>query len=376
MKKENTNQVAILEIGSEKITGIVGTNGVNGQLFITAKHEMPFAGFASGKFNDTDDLKLVISQILGDLEDSAGFKIKKIFVGVPAEFISVRVGEAKQGYAKQKSISSKKIEQICNIAYSGITDGEYSLINKGAIDFLIDEKIRTMKPNKTKAKRFAANVSFVFCQTTFIEIIAKIFADLLIDQVELISSTLAQGLYLFSEEERANNQLLIDVGYSTTSVSIIRGEGLINLSSFSVGGNDITNYFADCFDLADADAELIKRQILLSVNPKEDATYDASTDGKMVRINAETANNIVKSFIEIISKNLHRIFKKFFIVKKNIRTVYLTGGGLAPIFGAADYLSKSIAYNVETKKCMQLDAPNLTDTGEYATLYLALHMDN
>ncbi|MCL2771205.1 MAG: pilus assembly protein PilM [Firmicutes bacterium] len=367
------NTVAIIDFGSQKLVGLVGRRGVNGQLDILARIQKDYGGYRKGRFRDSiTDIKVLVSEIVSELESSALTKINKVYVGVPSDFITVQVGQAKQGYAKRKAISRRKIANIADLAYSGIKEDKFELINKSGIDYLIDEKTRTFKPEKTKASKFAANVSFVFCENYFIENIYQILEDLDIRSSELVCATLAQSLYAFTAEEREKDVVILDVGYSAASLSIICGEGLRNLVSLDFGGQDVTEIFADAFKLTIEEAEQVKKEVILNCTPLPSDSYESVGQEKMIRINAQIANKLIKEWLECFAKSVSRALKNMRLEEKNIREIYLTGGGLSYLRGGADYLSKLIAYPLEVRNAPQLETPTPTLVSELGVLNLAL----
>lgn len=54
---------------------------------------------------------------------------------------------------------------------------------------------------------------------------------------------------LLSEDKRYRRQLIADVGYITSSVAVVQGDGLVSLTSFSLGGGHVASDIAMMFEV-------------------------------------------------------------------------------------------------------------------------------
>ena len=179
---------------------------------------------------------------------------------------------------------------------------------------------------------------------------------------------------MFDPAVRDRYVLLVDCGYITTSVMLGRGDGLLFLNSFSLGGGYITADISQCLKISFTAAESLKRKIDLSWNPKETDSYEIQVNDYITPVAAETANLITEERIMMIGDYIERCLERCEFDFPEYIPVYLTGGGLNFIKGARDVLSKKLGRKVE------LIAPTLPHTNrpdyssEIGVLDLALHM--
>ena len=78
--------VSVLDIGSSRVSVLVGTSGINSTFIIKGQGEASYAGFGEGEFYEPEKLGSVISAALTRAEENAGFAIRHLYVGIPAEF--------------------------------------------------------------------------------------------------------------------------------------------------------------------------------------------------------------------------------------------------------------------------------------------------
>ena len=222
--------------------------------------------------------------------------------------------------------------------------------------------------------RLGGYISYVLAENNFLDFLADTIEDIGIRKIYFVSSCLAEVLYLFDPPVRDRYVLLVDCGYITTSVMLGRGDGLLFLNSFSLGGGYVTADLSQCLKLSFGAAESLKRKIDLSWNPKQTDTYEVQVNDYINPISAQTANGIAEDRIAMIGEYIEKCLQRCEFDFPEYIPVYLTGGGLNFTKGAREVLSKKLGRKVE------LVAPTLPHTNrpDYSTeigvLDLALNL--
>lgn len=340
----------VLDFGSEKISAMLGSRGVNGTFKIKGMAEVNYSGFMNGAFIDPSELKIAIGSVLNQLESSSKVETRSLYIGVPAEFCAAIVGTGEIHFRKPKTIRQSDVAEICEMAMPQTFEKTHQIINQAPIFFVLDDTRKVLSPVGETSSSLSASVSYILANRSFLAQISSIMRDIGIYDFKFISSTLAQCVYLIEEETRNKFAVLIDVGHITTSVSLIRGDGILNLASFSEGGGNITADLCECLNLKYAEAEALKKKLILSLDASESDVYEIEVKGQTRPISAKTANEVVLARIERIAGLIQKCFASFsFEIPQNV-SVFLTGGGLCELKGAKDFLSKSIARQVEIAK--------------------------
>ena len=355
-------EIAILDFGSEKITVVVGSKDVNNTFVIRGKGESDYAGFLDGEFLEPDKLKNAMDVAISNAEEDAGVAINKLYIGVPAEFCYCVCKKVSQSYDKYKVITAKDVDELFAQGNNFSDINTHTVINRTPICYVIDEDNHVLTPVGKSAQKLRASLSFVMAENSFIQLVNSCLYELDIASCEYLSSTLAQSLFLFDEETREGYAILVDCGYITTSVCLIRGEGMLSLSSFSQGGGHITADLSTCLKIPFSDAEILKRKIVLNIDPQENDTYGMVINSQPVPISSKTANAIVESRVEVIAKGILKCMGLWEYSYPDYIPIYLTGGGLSYLKGAKDLLAKIIGRNVEilSSPTTQYNKPHLT----------------
>ena len=97
-------QVAIIDVGSSKITAIAGERGINKTFVIKGRYEFPYEGFSDGAFLDEDELPSILASAVYSLKQNFPGGLGVVYVGVPAEFTEVVVKDSQISFDKKKKI--------------------------------------------------------------------------------------------------------------------------------------------------------------------------------------------------------------------------------------------------------------------------------
>lgn len=369
-------EVAVLDFGSSKVTVLIGERGVNGTFNIKGTGEIEYAGYYEGKFLEPEKVKLAVGLAINNAETTARSRITKIYVGVPGEFSTVVCKEVNLNFPKRKKITESDIQELF---YTGNTykhNPTHTVINHSPIYFTLDDGRRIIEPRGSQSSKLGGYVSYMLAENNFLDFVEEMLIDLGIRSTRYISSSLAESLFLFEPEERDRYAILIDTGHISTSVMLARGDGLLFLNSFSMGGGHITGDLSQCLKITYYQAEGLKRKVVLSLLANDTDFYEVAGKDYMIPFSAKTTNEIVSERIDLIASFILKCFNRCEYEFPDYIPVHLTGGGLSYIKGARDYLSKRIGRKVEViaPKVPGLNRPHFSTA--LGVLDLALELEN
>lgn len=357
------NYACVLDFGSSKLTAIIAERGVNNTFNIHGTGEVEYAGFYQDEFVEPEKLASAIEEVLTKVQTNSGKHVDRLFVGVPAEFSFCKTKSGGVAFKKRTRIGQNEIFAFFNVVSEGMKEANSVVINRSPIYFTLDDNKKCMNPKGQVSTKLAGEISFIFAENYFIDNISRILSNLGIDNVEYVSSPLAESIYLIDPEIRDTGAILIDCGYITTHVALVKGDGLVGLNTFSVGGGHITTDLCQILELGFKDAESLKRKIVLSLDATDDDFYEiVSPNGTTTPVSAKLTNEITLARLDMIAGLISRSLT---ILKNNnngFLPVYLTGGGICYLKGGRDYLSKSIGTNVEilSPQVPQLNRPHFS----------------
>lgn len=349
----NKRDVAILDIGSQAINVMVGERGVNGTFRIKGKGEADYAGYQKGEFLEPDQVKYAVGLAVANAETEYGSKITDIVVGVPGEFTSVVCKDTCINFTKRKKINDNDIEKLYYVGNVYKNHPTHSVINQSPIYFTLDDGRRLIEPRGLSSTKLRGFISYILAENNFIDFFNDILAEINVRITGYLSSCLAETMHLFEPSVRDRYALLVDCGYISTSVMLSRGDGLLFLNSFSMGGGFVTGDLSQCLKIPFAEAESLKRKVVLSWEALESDTYEVQGKDYISPFSAKATNEIVQDRLEMIASYILKCLDRCEYEFPEYIPIYFTGGGVNFIKGAKDFMSRRLGRRVE------FIAPNL-----------------
>lgn len=334
--KEKSREVAVLDIGSRKITCMVAERGFDGDFVIKASGQSLYNGFRNGEFFEPEKLFDCISFAIKQAQDKLGKTIKSIYVGVPGEFSVVATSEASTTFRSKKRVEEHDLKELSIKANVFNNVGNRKKIQVDPIYYVVDNVQKTHDPVSIVANKISGLYSFTFADNYFIKRVENCLKKCSIYDCQFVNGCTAEAIYLASNCNKDNKAILFDVGHLSTNIMVSEGEGLVFQYTFSLGSGYIAGDLCQLLNVSFDRAMQLLNKINLNLEFAENDNYTLS-DGVMVQ--AELSNKVVKARIEQIAEYIKKSFAYCDKAIDSNIAILLTGGGLSYIKGADAYLS-------------------------------------
>ena len=366
-------QVAVIDVGSSKITAVVGERGINKTFIIKGSYSYEYDGYEDGVFFDVNKLKKVLFAAGEDLRTASRGAIDTVYVGVPGDFTQVVVKESQISFSKKKKIVDEDVDALFEAAFV-LASTKYTLINRSAIVYELDDFRRLANPVGAVSEILKGKLSFVVCSNYFIEVVKPSLVTAGFSNVECVSSALSEALYLVEPETRDRIAVLADVGYISTTVSIVHGDGIVYQKSFPYGGGYITAAIVEKFSMEFDHAEKLKRKVNLSRKVQSSA-FDLLECDNGEYYGVEEVQNVVFKSLDILCENISDALESSGFVIPEYVPLMVTGGGIAYLRGAKEHVSSRLGMSVQivAPKVPLMDKP--TESNVLSLLDLALEQN-
>lgn len=322
----------ILDIGSSKISLLAETR-YGKSVRIVAEEQILYDGYMDGEFLSVDDLTDALSQLIDNMRMKMRKPITSIVVGVPSEFCVCVCKRISRKFNTLHKITPHDIVDLYENNLSFGDSNEYTVINYSAMSFTLDDGVKTISPEGKKTSSLVMDASFILAKTEFITLMEERLHSLGVTDIDFISTALGQASIIDTDKKLV---AIVDVGHISTSVSVVKGEGLALLSSFSMGGGHISSDIMQILGMSFKDSELIKRKVILTIESQKNEYYELCSRGNIVRAPINITNQIVKSRIEMLAKVIADILN-IDDVFSNV-DIYLTGDGISHFKGVKNIL--------------------------------------
>ena len=353
----SSNLNFILDVGSGKIRLAI-CQRVNHINKIVSISEKDYDGFSDSEFFNTLGVKMCIQSLINDAIGHGIRRIDKVFVGVPSEFCVCVCKRISSSLPKMSKVSRTLVDSLLAKG-NNLDSDKFEVINYSPMKYTLDGNIDTIQPVGLKTQNISVDCSYVLAKKSFINLFDDILHSLGVQDITYLCSALSQAV-LARQEPVIEPVIVIDVGHITTSVAVLKGEGLLMLSSFSLGGGHITADLMQLLKVSYSDADLIKRKAILTIRPENTERYEIKIGDKVISSIIQITNDIVTSRIEHIGQIVNNLLK----MDESYANcpVYLTGDGLINIKGARHVLGQAIGHNI-----LPLEVGNIEKIGKYQT---------
>lgn len=329
--------VAVLDVGSNKITYSIGKNGVNGTFSFLARKTAEYNAFYAKEFSDVHELENVVAGLHREIVAENGLSgVYKIYVGVPNEFIKIQSKNYRISFTREKRITPGDVITLFDLGYERF-DSEHTLINRAAVYYAVDGE-KTHDPVGLKGQTLAGRLCYVSISDYFKEVFDRILKKAGATDVKYVSSCYAESIYLFDGAIKEDCRILVDVGYTTTDVSVSAGDGVLYAGAFPLGGGIITAYLSDKLGIDFFVAEELKRKLNLGIVNGAGKTYSVfASDGDKRFFDIDACNDTAKAVLDEIADKIEKVISLCTLKIPTDVDVYFTGGGINLIRGAVEY---------------------------------------
>ncbi len=288
-----SGDVAVLDIGSQKISVLIVERPNHGILSVKTINEVPYDGFMDGVFISGTDAARAVSEALYAAKES-GYKLRRLYIGVPSEFCEVRLSSPAMEFSKSRRINEADIAGLMARGNPFKNDMEVVLVNSSASYYVIDNSKKVVEPTGLEAREVKAHLSYIACRRALIEFLNKTVAASGITETVFVNATFAEMMCLFEPQIRDKYVILADIGYLTTSVALMRGDGILHMLSFSLGGAYIIGALTEEFEVGFQDASALFAKINLSFDASDSDVYNVNSGGRALSFPALKVNNVVQ----------------------------------------------------------------------------------
>ena len=338
--------VAVLDIRSSEITAVVGERGVNNTFIIKSKYSCDYDGYAEGEFLDVDSFIEAVRDVVKCTLTALG-GIKSFFVGVPGEFLNVVNSEKVISFQSAKKIAKSDCEYLAEMSTPSDTD-DLRTIRHSCLYYVLSDKRKIINPVGAISDSLQGRFCFYQCKNSFIDSLLeafKIFGG--VGEINLIPTIHAEAVYLVEPEKRDEYAVLFDLGYISSSYSVIYGNGLAYSESFSVGIGHIAVYLMSELDIPYEVATGFLSKVNLNAKERLSSIEEYVYEGNNYSFPTVLLRDKIREGLDGICETLEECRQSFTGKNLDTRPINITGEGVKIIRGTAEHISNRLVKNVD-----------------------------
>lgn len=338
--------VAVLDIRSSEITAVVGERGVNNTFIIKSKYTCAYDGYAEGELIDGDSFEAAVGEVVKSTISALG-GIKTFYVGVPAEFTKVVQADRVMSFQSAKKITADDCDYLAAMSKPE-EPKDYRTIRHSCMYYVLSDKRKLIDPVGVVSDSLQGKFCFYQCSNNFVAAVSMAFKKFSsIANVKLIPLVYAEALYLMSPEQRDEYAVLFDLGYISSSYSVICGNGLAFCESFSVGVGHLAAYLMSELEIPFEVASAFLSQVNLNAKETLGGFEEFVFEGKNYKYSTIILRDKIREGLDGICETIEECIQGFNGKNLDGKTMFITGESVKTVRGTAEHISNRLVKDVE-----------------------------
>jgi cell division protein FtsA len=248
-----------LDLGSTKVSAVVGEVTQDGDLEIIGIGSRPSKGLRKGAIVDINSTAEAILKVVEDAEMMAGTRFDAVYVGIGGSQVDGLTTEVSMELAA-KEVTPRDLQQVIEIAQSQMPADQHETLHVLPIQYRLDEEGGITNPLGKTGTKLAVSAQMITAPRPAIEMLRKVLHHAKLGVQAIVAQPLASARAVLTADERDMGVVLLDIGGGTTEMAVYRAGTLRFVSSIVVGGNHVTHDLAVGLRTPVTEAERIKRQ--------------------------------------------------------------------------------------------------------------------
>jgi len=320
-----------LDIGTTKVTAVIGERAADGVLDVIGEATVPSEGIRRGAVVNLEKSSEAIKRAIKAAEGMAGVEVSGAYVAVGGPHLKSHSSQGLAAIRRGQTIRPEDVERAIEQAKAYPLDTDRELLHVIPLEFKVDGQEGIHDPVGMTGVRLEVEVLLVTAASGPLTNLRRAVEAAGLSVEGLVASPYAAGLGVLTPEEREMNTIVLDLGAGTTGVAYFRSGRLAYAAVLPVGGEHVTGDIAKLLKIPTEEAERIKKKYgaALPELADPDLVLEISQAGRSAGgiPAAELARIIRPRVREIFMLARKALEAEIGPLEVNASKVVLTGGG-------------------------------------------------
>ncbi|MFP4497048.1 MAG: cell division protein FtsA [Vulcanimicrobiota bacterium] len=331
------NTITTIDIGTSKVSCLIGEYNSDSVLEIAGKGQAPSHGITKGAINDVEECSKAIEIAVMEAENAAGIRVSSVTASVSGEYISSGSSKGKvEITSKNGEITQNDISRVIEAARNSKPHEGHRILHVVPRCFSVDSHDAVKNPLGMIGKNLEIDAYLIMGKDSFLQNInqAILRTGLELETSNYVFSSFVSGHSVVDESEKNLGVILIDMGAGTTKINVYKSGVLVHSRVLPLGGDLITYDIAVYYGIPLSEAEKLKIQegsacADLLTAEEEEAEVEAasfSESQSIVLVKREVLAQIIEArlmdIFEVIRKEISWLHNRGIYIAGSI----LTGG--------------------------------------------------
>lgn len=283
--KINPPVLAGLDIGSTKVSVVIGTVNTDGQLEIVGVGSSPNPGTRQGMVVNIEATTESIRRAREEAELMSGYRIHEVWLGVSGNHIQSFDSKGMVAI-RNKEVNAADVDRVIEAAKAVAVPPDRSVLHVIPREYKVDGHDGILDPAGMAGVRLEANVHIVTGSQTALANNMKCLERAGLKCAGLVLEPLAASVAVLSEDERALGVCVVDIGGGCCNLIYYVNGSVAHTSLIPVGGQHFTHDIAIGLRTPQGAAEDLKKKFgsaMASLVPREETIEVEGVGGRKAR---------------------------------------------------------------------------------------------
>lgn len=278
-------------------------------------------GVRRGMVRDIDETTRSVAAALKDAERMAGFRVQDVTCGIAGEHVTARNSQGVVAVSGQE-ISAQDVGRVNEVARAVSLGRDHELLHDIPQEYVVDQQKGISDPVGMTGTRLEVEMYLVTVQSTAAQNLRKSVQRAGYRVADLVLEPLAASYAILTDDEKELGVALVEVGGSSTGVSIFHEGKIRHLASLKFAGGYVTSDLVQGLGVTQADAERLKERHGAAYPPLVDA-------GEMVTLPSTQGQGARTASRELVAHIIHqRVDEIFQLVSREFERAGYEAGRL------------------------------------------------
>jgi cell division protein FtsA len=328
-RKIDKSMIVGLDIGTSKITAIVGEINEENQLEIIGIGSHPSRGLKKGVVVNIESTVQSIQRCVEEAELMAGCQIHSVYAGIAGSHIRSMNSHGIVAI-KDREVSSSDVERVIDAARAVAIPADQRVLHVMPQEFVIDQQEGIREPIGMSGVRLEAKVHLVTGAESAAQNIIKCVRRCGLEVDDIILEQLASSYSVLTDDEKELGICLVDIGGGTTDVAVFTEGAIKHTAVIPIAGDQVTNDIAVAMRTPTQYAEEIKIKYACALrqlaNPDDTIEVPSVGDREPRRLSRQTLAEVVEPRYEELLTLVHAELRRSGFEDLVAAGVVLTGG--------------------------------------------------
>ncbi len=284
--KLNPPVLAGLDIGSTKVTVVIGTVNSENMLEIVGVGTAPNPGMRQGMVVNIEATTESIRKAREEAELMSGYKIQEAWLGVSGSHIQSFDSKGMVAI-KNKEVTNADVDRVIEAAKAVAVPHDRTVLHVIPREYKVDGHDGILDPVGMAGIRLEAAVHIVTGSTTALANNLKCLDKAGMKSAGLVLEPLAASMAVLSEDEKALGVCVVDMGGGACNLIYFVNGSVAHTSLIPVGGQHFTHDIAIGLRTPQVSAEDLKKKFgsaMASIVPAEETIEVEGVGGRKARM--------------------------------------------------------------------------------------------